>query len=193
MAIEICSRDSSPRMSFSGDVSAPGEPREIRSSSPASPEFNFCVSRETCESSSADELFSDGKILPIPIKRKMGPQKKLLPPPPPPPPPEKQSSAPRKLGRSWSVSFGKGNMCPLPLLWRSNSTGTSNYSAIKRSNYRKVSSSSANTGHRHHKPPLKKFMNNSGIGVNPVLNILPPARLFCLSSIFSGGKDKNTK
>ncbi|XP_019182468.1 PREDICTED: uncharacterized protein LOC109177542 isoform X2 [Ipomoea nil] len=227
MAVELCSEDSSsiimsPRISFSGDVSPPAEvvpvPVEQRnmrvsSSSSSSIDFDFCVL--DYESSSADELFLDGKILPIQIKRRMGPQRKVrLPPPPhpppPPPPPQddgaddcrKQSSKPWRFRRSSSLSCGSGALCPLPLLSRSNSTGSSSPitkdSFNPKPHYKKFSSSSIKqsqsvlSSSHYQKPPVKKFMSNGGIRINPVLNI-PPASLFGLSSIFSGGKDKNKK
>ncbi|CAH9067167.1 unnamed protein product [Cuscuta europaea] len=217
LAVQFPSQDSrpiimSPRISFSHDVSpadmrdiAPAaEHQNIRQSSPpplSSSEFNFCVLRERFDHfSSADELFLDGKILPTEIKRGMGQQRKVFPPPPPhplPPQPLPPLQKQRwKLGRSSSLSCGTGTLCPLPLMSRSNSTGSS--SPITKRNYQKVSSSSTkqsqnvSTGHHHQKPPLKKLMNYSGMGINPVLNI-PPGSFFRLPSFFSGGKDKNRK
>lgn len=254
MAVDLCSQDSSliimsPRISFSGDVSpaevVPVEQQNMRvSSSSSSIDFDFCVLRENFEyeSSSADELFLDGKILPIEIKRRMGPPRKVRLPPPPPPPPQphphppplpqddglddsrrkplkaetltssdeqKQSSKPWRFRRSSSLSCGSGALCPLPLLSRSNSTGSSSPitkpsllykdSFNPKPHYKKFSPSSSSKQSQHvlsashyQKPPMKKFMSNSGIRINPVLNI-PPASLFGLSSIFSGGKDKNKK
>ncbi|XP_031093836.1 uncharacterized protein LOC115998401 [Ipomoea triloba] len=221
MAVELCSEDSrsiimSPRISFSGDVSpaedVPVNQRNMRvSSSSSSIDFDFCVL--DYESSSADELFLDGKILPIEIKRR-----NLRPPPPPPTAPapphphpplpqddgaeRKQSSKPWRFRRSSSLSCGSGALCPLPLLSRSNSTGSSSpitkESFNSKPHYKKFSSSSIKQSHsvisatHYQKPPVKKFMSNGGIRINPVLNI-PPASLFGLSSIFSGGKDKNKK
>nr|GMC99146.1 uncharacterized protein LOC109177542 isoform X2 [Ipomoea batatas] len=197
MAVELCSEDSrsiimSPRISFSGDVSpaevVPVEQRNMRvsSSSSSSIDFDFCVL--DYESSSADELFFDGKILPIEIKRRIGPQRK--------------SSKPWRFRRSSSLSCGSGALCPLPLLSRSNSTGSSSpitkESFNSKPHYKKFSSSSIKQSHsvisatHYQKPPVKKFTSNGGIRINPVLNI-PPASLFGLGSIFSGGKDKNKK
>nr|GME08109.1 uncharacterized protein LOC109177542 isoform X2 [Ipomoea batatas] len=200
MAVELCSEDSrsiimSPRISFSGDVSpaevVPVEQRNMRvsSSSSSSIDFDFCVL--DYESSSADELFLDGKILPIEIKRRMDDGAD-----------RKQSSKPWRFRRSSSLSCGSGALCPLPLLSRSNSTGSSSPitkdSFNSKPHYKKFSSSSIKQSHsvisatHYQKPPVKKFMSNGGIRINPVLNI-PPASLFGLSSIFSGGKDKNKK
>nr|GMC94992.1 probable membrane-associated kinase regulator 1 [Ipomoea batatas] len=199
MAVELCSEDSrsiimSPRISFSGDVSpaedVPVNQRNMRvSSSSSSIDFDFCVL--DYESSSADELFLDGKILPIEIKRRMDDGAD-----------RKQSSKPWRFRRSSSLSCGSGALCPLPLLSRSNSTGSSSPitkdSFNSKPHYKKFSSSSIKQSHsvisatHYQKPPVKKFMSNGGIRINPVLNI-PPASLFGLSSIFSGGKDKNKK
>nr|GMC97024.1 uncharacterized protein LOC109177542 isoform X2 [Ipomoea batatas] len=200
MAVELCSEDSrsiimSPRISFSGDVSpaevVPVEQRNMRvsSSSSSSIDFDFCVL--DYESSSADELFLDGKILPIEIKRRMDDGAD-----------RKQNSKPWRFRRSSSLSCGSGALCPLPLLSRSNSTGSSSPitkdSFNSKPHYKKFSSSSIKQSHsvisatHYQKPPVKKFMSNGGIRINPVLNI-PPASLFGLSSIFSGGKDKNKK
>ncbi|CAH9094683.1 unnamed protein product [Cuscuta epithymum] len=213
LAVQFPSQDSrpiimSPRISFSHDVSPADmavEHQNIRPSSPpplSSSEFNFCVLRERFDRfSSADELFLDGKILPTEIKRGMGQQRMVFPPPPHPlppqplPPPQKQRW---RLGRSSSLSCGTGTFCPFPLMSRSNSTGSS--SPIAKRNYQKVSSSSSmkqsqnvSTGHHHHqKPPLKKLMNYSGMGINPVLNI-PPGSFFRLPSFLAGGRDKNRK
>nr|GMD00907.1 uncharacterized protein LOC109177542 isoform X2 [Ipomoea batatas] len=200
MAVELCSEDSrsiimSPRISFSGDVSpaevVPVEQRNMRvsSSSSSSIDFDFCVL--DYESSSADELFLDGKILPIEIKRRMDDGAD-----------RKQSSKPWRFRRSSSLSCGSGALCPLPLLSRSNSTGSSSPitkdSFNSKPHYKKFSSSSIKQSHsvisatHYQKPPAKKFMSNGGIRINPVLNI-PPASLFSLGSIFSGGKDKSKK
>ncbi|KAL7232038.1 hypothetical protein ACSBR2_010120 [Camellia fascicularis] len=100
MAVELCSENSSPglitspRISFSHDLSqsdiVPIEQRVLRSNSSSGIDFNFCIrDGYDQQSSSADELFSDGKILPIQIKKKMALlQQTHQPPPPPPPPPQ---------------------------------------------------------------------------------------------------------
>lgn len=258
MAIELCSETSSstmtmsPRISFSHDFSqADGVPIEqyIRSNSSSSVDFDFCVFRESFdhESSSADELFFDGKILPIEIKKKLGaPKKSSLDHPqavPPRPPPyddfyhsnarkisknknprekttmavsesdekhnsteseEKQSSSSKSwFKRSSSLNCGSNyarSLCPLPLLSRSNSTGSTpnvKRSSLmkdnlgnKQSNLHKSASSSSSSSSSHHqKPPLKKSYNsygssNGSIKINPVLNV-PTPTLFGLGSIFS--------
>lgn len=254
MAIELCSSDESSlgimspaRISFSHDVSQTGSvPVEqyIRSTSPSSSiDFDFCVFRESfdLESSSADELFFDGKILPIEIKRRISsapPRRTEQPLPPPPPlPPCKNSSNTSKTSnnedeienktggvlessdekqnsksfwrfkRSSSLNCGSGyarTLCPLPLLSRSNSTGSSpsvkrnstlskdNLSHHKHHSQRHFSKSMSSNGQ---KPPLKKVPGNpysNGVKFSPVLNV-PPANLFGLSTFFSSGKEKNKK
>ncbi|GMH27199.1 hypothetical protein Nepgr_029042 [Nepenthes gracilis] len=114
MAIEFCpnnsSRGMSPRISFSQDFNQtdgvpiePHKPQLLLDS----PEFDFCVRRsyDDHESSLADEIFSNGVILPAQIKKKPLPTKHiaksdsrsssssttrpLLPPPLPRPAPSK--------------------------------------------------------------------------------------------------------
>lgn len=265
MAIEVCSEDPSlalsPRISFSHDISqaeiVPVEQYVRSSSSSSSMDFDFCVFRESfdLESSSADELFFNGKILPIEIKRRMGPPRKQEPPkapqqqppplpvtPPPPPPPlhndknetsgetksetlesssdgQKQSSSKVfwKFKRSSSLNCGSGyarTLCPLPLLSRSNSTGSSSPIPkrtlsrdtfnLKQHSQKSSSCSASSTKQSHnfsnHKPPSKKFQastssySSNGVRINPVLNVhVPSANLFGLGSMFSHGKDKNKK
>ncbi|KAG8384095.1 hypothetical protein BUALT_Bualt04G0082400 [Buddleja alternifolia] len=242
MAIEVFpdspSVTMSPRISFSHDISqndtVPVE-QYIRSGSSSSIDFDFCVFRESFdqESSSADELFFDGKILPIEIKRRLAPSRRAAEPPPPPPLPLPQSPLPPsrpppppliqktteteekqtynnkstsfwRFKRSSSLNCGSGyggSLCPLPLLSRSNSTGssasgkrTSISNNQKQNLLKKQSQSSSSTTHQ--KPPLKKnsyaSYNYNGVKINPVLNV-PPANLFGLGYIFSGGKDKNNR
>lgn len=230
----------SPRISFSHDTSqSDGVPVEqyIRTSSSSSIDFDFCVFRESFdhESSSADELFFDGKILPIEIKKRLAPARKAAEPPaappsaqlPPPHPPqpkkqgkfnetkninaeseEKQKSFWR-FKRSSSLNCGSGygrTLCPLPLLSRSNSTGsTASGKRSSVSNNQKQSflrHNSSNNSQKQQpssvyssKPPLKKnnnFSYSNGIKFNPVLNV-PTPNLFGLASIFSGGKDRSKK
>ncbi|CAN4123619.1 unnamed protein product [Withania somnifera] len=255
MAIELCSSDESSlgimspaRISFSHDVSQTGSvPVEqyIRSTSPSSSiDFDFCVFRESfdLESSSADELFFDGKILPIEIKRRISSAPPIkteqrLPPPSPLPPckssntrktsnnenaieyktgvlepsDEKQNSKSFwRFKRSSSLNCGSGyarTLCPLPLLSRSNSTGSSpnvkrnatlskdNLSHHKHHSQRHFSKSTSSNGQNCQKPPLKKVPGNpysNGVKFSPVLNV-PPANLFGLSTFFSSGKEKNKK
>ncbi|KAE8720732.1 hypothetical protein F3Y22_tig00018474pilonHSYRG00011 [Hibiscus syriacus] len=78
MAIEVLSEISSPRISFSNDLDGADSIEECRhrrldtSLLNSSSDFDFCFENTSFvqELPSADELFSDGKILPIEIKRK---------------------------------------------------------------------------------------------------------------------------
>ncbi|KAH6797074.1 hypothetical protein C2S52_021628 [Perilla frutescens var. hirtella] len=239
MAIEVFpdspSSGISPRISFSHDLPqsdvVPVE-QYIRSSTSSSIDFDFCVFRESFdqESSSADELFFDGKILPIEIKKRLAPPRRVDEPSPSPPPsaslpppsPHKPAKNPSseseekqksfwRFKRSSSLNCGSGygrTLCPLPLLSRSNSTGStasgkrSSISSNQKQNFVKCNSSNTSqkqqpqSGYSSSRPPLKKnvhFSYGSGIKFNPVLNV-PPATLFGLGSIFSGvGKDRSKK
>ncbi|KAM0057708.1 hypothetical protein Hdeb2414_s0005g00161511 [Helianthus debilis subsp. tardiflorus] len=154
----------SPRISFSHDFSQSDTvPVEQLLRSLSSSDFNFCINQHP-DASMADELFSDGKIIPTQIKQQL----QLQPPPQPPLPPQ---SPPHQTKSFWgfkrSSSCGNGyarSLCPIPLLSRSNSTGSS--TSTKRSSSSK-------------KPPLRKmsysYGNNSssanGVRINPVLNL----------------------
>ncbi|KAG8659739.1 uncharacterized protein LOC110608544 [Manihot esculenta] len=241
MAIQLCSDNSagfSPRISFSHDLClsdiVPVEQHPLPSNSLGSIDFDFCTRKSfDQESSSADELFSDGKILPTEIKKKTAPAKQLDQSSPPPHalnedvlskkesmkemkgasdelPEEKHTSKSFwRFKRSSSLNCVSGygrSLCPLPLLSRSNSTG-SVPSSVKRvplsrdssSNHKqhrqsfmKHQSSSSSTSYQ--KPPLKKNYGayGNGVRVSPVLNV-PSGNLFGLGSIFFNGKDKNKK
>ncbi|CAL9012662.1 unnamed protein product, partial [Prunus brigantina] len=218
----------------------------------SSMEFDFCVVHESFEqeSSSADELFSDGKMIPSEIKKKSAHPKQLdqniVPHQHPPLPTAavadpsdentsraKESGKERKnmscneadekqssksfwgFKRSSSCGSGYGrSLCPLPLLSRSNSTGSSSSSSVKRSVFSKEgqnqkqtsqqksaskklhsSSQSSSTSMNYQKPPLKKGQYGSygnAAPFNPVLNV-PTANLFGFGLIFSNGKDKTNK
>ncbi|KAE8713343.1 cysteine-rich receptor-like protein kinase 26-like [Hibiscus syriacus] len=236
MAVELCSDNSgmSPRISFSLDLchfdEVPVDRRPLRSSKPSSLnssiDFDFCVGESIEQqqpSSSADELFSDGKILPTCIKKNNVPSKQTdhqssLPPLPPPPHDEvninstkgsrnedeqKQSSSKSssfwgfKRSRSFSCGSGYGrSLCPLPLLSRSNSTG-STPNPKQSSNNPKQINPHKHTSTNYQKPPLKKSSGaykpygNNGVHVNPVILNVPSANLFGLGSIFFNGKAKN--
>jgi len=244
----------SPRISFSHDFSQsdviPVEQLPFRSNSSglnSTIDFDFCVSESfELESSSADELFSHGRILPTEVKRKNVPIKQTgqlvpknntpLPPPYAGPPNnvstcknskkenpkeskclndevyEKQSSKSFWIFKR-SSSCGNGHrrsFCPLPLLSRSNSTGSSTPS-VKRNqiskegvNIRPNSQKHSSTTRLTHsyvpngyyqKPPLNYKSHGSygsSVRVNPVLNV-PPANLFGLASIFSSNRDKSKR
>ncbi|XP_014497392.1 uncharacterized protein LOC106758899 [Vigna radiata var. radiata] len=258
MAVDLCSENCgvssssvSPRISFSHDFShsdvIPVEQLPFRSNSSglnSGIDFDFYVSESfELESSSADELFSHGRILPTEVKRKNVPAKQtsqLAPknnPPLPPPyaaPPtcksskkenpkeskclndevyEKQSSKSFWIFKR-SSSCGNGHrrsFCPLPLLSRSNSTGSSTPN-VKRNplskeggvNIRPNSQKHSSTRLAHsyvpngyyQKPPLNYKSHHGSYGssvrVNPVLNV-PPANLFGLASIFSSNRDKSKR
>jgi len=264
MVVELCSENCgvssmSPRISFSHDFSQsdviPVEKHPLRSNSSglsSSIDFNFCVQESLeLESSSADELFSHGVILPTQIKKKSlnhvllkQKSQQLAPPSQPPLPPSKSvcDNAPSTTRKSlkkeshkdskdlneeadekhssksfWrfkrSSSCGSGygrSLCPLPLLSRSNSTGSSpsvkriplskeghqvKQNSQKRSSPISRSHSQSLASHNNHqKPPLKRSHGSyaNGIRVSPVLNV-PSANLFGFGSIFSNNRDKSKK
>ncbi|XP_041007854.1 uncharacterized protein LOC121252318 [Juglans microcarpa x Juglans regia] len=123
MGVDLYSESSntgtSPRISFShdfcqSDVLVPVESRhhDLGSNSSglsSSIDFDFCVHRESFgqESYAADELFSDGKILPTEIKKKITPMKQTddqfgsCPPLPPP-------RAIREISKQESAMESKG-------------------------------------------------------------------------------------
>ncbi|KAJ7000552.1 hypothetical protein D5086_008522 [Populus alba] len=242
MAIELCSDSSagvSPRISFSHDLCisdiVPVEQRPLRPSSLGNIDFDFCVRKSfDRDSSSADELFSDGKILPTEIKKKTASAKQVDPSMPPghalqddissndgfkkdclnemkgsryEEEYQKQSSKSFwRFKRSSSLNCASGygkSLCPLPLLSRSYSTGSTPSSKRAplskdtnhkqhRQSFLKPSQSSSSTN--YHKPPLKKNYGpyGNGVRVSPVLNV-SSGNLFGLGSIFFNGKDKNKK
>ncbi|XP_057436536.1 uncharacterized protein LOC130728963 [Lotus japonicus] len=250
MAVELCSENcgvsvspGSPRISFSHDFSQsdviPVEQHPFRSNSSglSSFDFDFPVSESLLldESSSAEELFSDGRIRILPstestdhqVKRKNQPLKQTssTQSPPPLPPPycdstnkslkkespklidevcDKQSSSKSFWSFKRSSSCGSGygrSLCPLPLLSRSNSTGSTpsvkkEGPNIKQNQQKHCSSSRISGPNSYHKPPLNKnhgsYYGNS-VRVSPVINV-PSANLFGLGSIFSNSsRDKSKK
>ncbi|KAF8399103.1 hypothetical protein HHK36_014969 [Tetracentron sinense] len=250
MAIDLCSENSvlgmSPRISFSHDLCqkdvVPIEHYHRRSDSSlleSSSDFDFCVSKSfEQESSSADELFSDGKILPTQIRKKIAPPKQIHQSKPSPPPPPNPNPAPATenakkessqeingtsseseekpqsksfwgFKRSSSLNCGNGYkrslICSLPLLSRSNSTGSAPTPKRSQKHPSIVPSKSSSTSYSYpssQKPPLKKNYGgsyNNGVRINPVLNVPPPyiskgtAYLFGLGSFFCNGKDKSKK
>ncbi|KAI9128396.1 hypothetical protein K1719_001389 [Acacia pycnantha] len=262
MAVELCSENCgvstmSPRISFSHDFSQsdviPVEQTPFRSnSSGLNSSFDFDVCVRELESSSADELFSDGKMLPSEIKKKK--KKKDQSPLSQVPHTEtvrenastnkktkneslkeikqqqkqqndevdeKQSSNNSNKsfwGFKRSSSCGSGgygrSLCPLPLLSRSNSTGsapTTTTPSVKKMPLSKEGPNNMKLNHHHPhikhanptttarpylKPPLKKIHGpyvHNGVRVNPVINV-PSANLFGLGSIFSSSsRDKSKK
>ncbi|XP_010693218.2 uncharacterized protein LOC104906193 [Beta vulgaris subsp. vulgaris] len=242
MAVELftenpSSRGISPRISFSHDLKnseiTPIEPHIPLKSSLLDYEFDFCVTRRSSdqEASLADELFANGVILPIQIKKRNIPimsksqsyspssSSSFLPPLPPPSSvlnsnqetEEKQGNNSNNSKSFWTFkrskslncgSIYKRGLCPLPLLSRSKSTGST--ISAKRSliskdeNHQNVNGKQNSLKNSNHqKPPLKKNYGgssfNSGImQVNPILNV-PTGKVFGFGSIFSTGKDKNRK
>ncbi|GLT65849.1 hypothetical protein SLA2020_382540 [Shorea laevis] len=199
----MCSETSPPRISFSHD---PGHPqivpieRKVINQTDHSllldpeSEFEFCISSSSFEheSCSADELFSNGMLLPKqihtceprPIALHLPPQKS-----------KKEEAMVRNsdLGqRNVSKSFWGFNrstslnsdskrslLCSLPLLSRSNSTGSAKHNSQKRASVFMSRSSSSSSLLRllmQQKPPLKKNYGGSlhGVRISPVLNIVPP-------------------
>lgn len=265
MAIEICSQEKStmvgvsPRISFSYDLIQSDhneavlpieQQHPLRSNSSglnSSIDFDFCV-RESFEqqSSSADELFLDGKILPIQIKKNNTAPKQARSLPQPTfsidgnkslkkeaccnkdrklssnieaDDHQKQQSGSKsfwRFKRSSSCGSGYGrSLCPnLPLLSRSNSTGSADSApSVKRTSIlsKEASNSSKQNSQKnvttklsqssnnfYQKPPLKKlghgsYGNSTTFQINPILNV-PTPNLFGLGSIFSAnGKDKSKK
>lgn len=279
MAIDLCSEkgsaigvsangsnsSSTPRISFSYDFLqsdvVPIEQRPLRSNSSglnSSLDFDFCV-RESFnqESSSADELFSEGKILPTDqIKKKTSSSTtatttnsnhasvvepiKLVSDDQEVAQAQDDQTFPQSQGirdetnnkgglksesksfwrfkRSSSCGSGYGRtLCPLPLLSRSNSTGSADESkpinisrntvnkASKQNYSQKYSASTKIPSHHsqlsqssapncsYQRPPLKRGHIHGGYGngvsINPVLNV-PPSNLF---AIFSNGKNNKSK
>ncbi|VFQ82227.1 unnamed protein product [Cuscuta campestris] len=248
MAFELCTGGAggdpslgqiiSPRISFSHDIPQTGfvpvEQYVRSSSSTSSMDFDFCVFRQSFDlqqdnsSSSADELFLNGKILPIEIKRRIGPAPTTPPPPAiliPPAPVTKpagqkqQGSSSKaavfwKIKRSSSLNCGSGyarTLCPLPLLSRSNSTGSSSpipkrtlYSSSSRSSrdaFNPIPQNNNKSSSTKQKPPLMKSQQasssnsrNNGVRITSVLNV-SASSLFGMGSMFShgNGRDKNKK
>ncbi|GLT42158.1 hypothetical protein SLA2020_161770 [Shorea laevis] len=238
--IIMCSQ-TSPRISFSHDINqadiVPIEHTESRRDtmlldSNSDFEFSVCCSFDQ-ESSSADELFANGMILPAvganPEKQvqkcKTPPLVSLSPQFPNPPAAENsRKESMREIGginseeekpqpksfwgfkRSSSLNcdIKKSLICSLPLLSRSNSTGSvphpkrGSMKDAQRQNLQKQSSSSST----YLKPPLRKNHGSSygnGVRINPVLNVPPPyiykgtANLFGFGSLLRNGKDKKYK
>lgn len=227
----MCS-ETSPRVSFSHDlcqaeaVVAINEMESRRDTQlmDSNPEFEFSIpSCSEQESSSADELFANGVILPaqVPMKRSSAPPSVSLPPLLPPPPDTAKEEAmimkPQQAKSFWGFNRScslnheakKSLICSLPLLSRSNSTGSvpnnkrspslkDNHNHNHKARSSSTSSSSSSTAYQ--KPPLKKNYVGSygnGLKINPVLNVPHPyiskgtANLFGLGSLLrSGSKDK---
>ncbi|XP_038698041.1 uncharacterized protein LOC119995602 [Tripterygium wilfordii] len=192
MAMELFSE--SPRISFSHDLSqfeiVPIEQRHpYRSNSPSnSIDFDFRVRR------SSDHEYNKLDNGEEAEQNKASNSKSFW-----------------KFKKSRSVNCGSGygrGFCPLPLLSRSNSTGSAPNSvkrppliskdAQKQSTQRNSSSSFSSPIISSQKPPLRKSSyvssyGNNGVRVNPVLNV-SSGNLFGLGSMFfHGSKEKSKK
>ncbi|XP_065860734.1 uncharacterized protein [Euphorbia lathyris] len=227
----MCS-ETSPRISFSNDL-VPQDDQVRRDidllESNSDFEFSICSSLGH-QSSSADELFADGIILPA-AANQTHPRNVSLPPIPcnskreedrsilNPESEEKiQSKSFWGFKRSSSLNcdIKKTLICSLPLLSRSNSTGSApnpnsnpkqKASSCKEFNKQKqqLGKKVAVPGSNYvyslpQKPPLKKYYGGSnGNGVNKVLNVPPPyigkgaASLFGLGSFLRNGKEKTRR
>lgn len=256
----------SPRISFSHDLSpSDGAPmdRHRRLDSTlldSAPDFDFCIGvrNEHQSVSSADELFSNGKILPLQFKNPVSARTNLSggirkqKPLPAISPKSLQSNQQQdqkkerlkeilavsdadekpavsrsfwRFTRSSSLNFGSSHkvslICSLPILSRSNSTGSANSNQRRpplkdNYNYKSLHKHQSNPSAKPpslasssslHKPPLKK--NNSGgkthfgsrgngIQINPVLNVPPciskgSMNLFGFGYFFCNGKDHKNK
>ena len=210
------SETSPPRISFSHECDL-GHPQDVPIENKVNrtdhsllldpdSDFEFCFSSSSFEheSCSADELFSNGMLLPKEIHRPNA----LLPPPPEKSkkdlgmkeevmaikPSDLEQKHPSKsfwgFRRSTSLNISdtkRSLLCSLPLLSRSNSTGLTmekdvhnKQNSQKRASVfmsRSSSSSSASSASAmQQKPPLKKNYGGSlhGARISPVLNIVPP-------------------
>ncbi|KAG2667455.1 hypothetical protein I3760_15G115700 [Carya illinoinensis] len=248
----MCSETSPPRLSFSHDV---GQSEVLpiehnlnrRDSSLLDPDFDFefrigsSFEQETCP---ADELFSNGVLLPVQVKERIDAAKEIhrceprsrapLPPLPCDNSSKKESMkevmimnsdlAQKHASKSFwgfrrSTSLNSDSkrslLCSLPLLLRSNSTGSvsnpkraalkdvhKQNSLKQASNSMSRASSSSYAYAMQQKPPLKKNYGGSlnGVRISPVLNIVPPPyiskrteNLFGLGSLLRDRKDKRSK
>ncbi|KAI4387652.1 hypothetical protein MLD38_000069 [Melastoma candidum] len=227
MAVDLCSEllgIASPRISFSHDLPPSGiipvEQAPLRSNSPGSnPSFDF----DSCgfdrpASSSADELFLDGKMIPLlEIKKYINHDVGRVPLPLP-RKKQGQEEGEKEAGancsnrnksfwggfrRSSSLnsggSYGRMGLCPLQLLSRSNSTGSApgprlNKHLPTRKSFppRELPPVSNVLGYQ--KPPVRKHGNigpgHNTVRVDPVLNV-GPGNLFGLRSVF--GRDKRKR
>ncbi|KAJ1405724.1 hypothetical protein SESBI_25637 [Sesbania bispinosa] len=233
----MCSETSPPRLSFSHDLSElQGLP--LKQDVPSNSDFEFNTSSILeFEPSSADELFSNGVILPIQIQDKTNttpkhhvepPYKKLPPRPCPSSVDKMKKETIRELldiekkphSRSfWGFSRSKSLNCDtkkslvnsLPLLSRSNSTGSvsnpKRMSSNKQQSATKSSSSSYSSSSTLNLYPMQKSHSGksfggsygNGLRVSPILNVPTPcvskgsANLFGLGSFLRVGKVKKSK
>ncbi|XP_022137549.1 uncharacterized protein LOC111008972 [Momordica charantia] len=243
----MCSETSSPRISFSHDLPGDGSPpvdqhrRRDLTLLDSNLEFEFSISIEHESSSSADELFSNGIILPIKIQshKQSSPSEPPFRASLPPLAPtgnakeamkqitvvknsassdqfEQRASESKSFWgfkRSSSLNFEskRSSLCPLPLLSRSNSTGSVPNPKSKKSkdSQKQISQKQHSTSMRKLSPSssssfnqyainLKPQMNKTQGGVygnyhciGPVLNV--PPKFFGLGSLLRCGKDRKSK
>ncbi|KAK8521377.1 hypothetical protein V6N13_077486 [Hibiscus sabdariffa] len=212
----MCS-ETSPRISFSHDLIQPTtEPNVSRRDTmllEPCPDFEFSICSSSSfeqQYSSADELFANGMILPNVVKKREVPPVVSLPPRPKSATVEDsrkdmeekaQSKSFWGFKRSSSLNCDKKKslICSIPLLSRSNSTGSV---ANPKRSWTKDSNKHGNSMAYQfpQKPPLKKSNGNyaygNGVRISPVLNIPPPyiskgmVNLFGLGSLLRNGKVK---
>ncbi|KAK8470489.1 hypothetical protein PHAVU_004G156066 [Phaseolus vulgaris] len=241
--VVMCSETSPPRLSFSHDlselqVSPMKQDISCRDTllHDSNSDFEFSTSTTSLnfESSSADELFSNGVILPIQMQDKTTARKLThhvehphtkLPPRPcvdkvkketirelidVAPDHEKKPLSKSFWGFNRSKSLNrdtkKNMVCSIPLLSRSNSTGSVPNPKKVSSNKHKSSSSSYSYSALN-MYPMQKSASGKGYGgyypnglrINPVLNVPTPcvskgsANLFSLGSFLRVGKVKKSK
>lgn len=227
----MCSETSPPRLSFSHDLSelevSPlncDVPRRDTLLMESNSEFEFSISSSSheFESSSADELFSNGVIIPTQIQKKPTTRRHTLLGEPPytrlPPRPcsssvektKKDNNIKEAPSRSfWGFGRSKSLNCDTKkslnfscsLLPRSNSTGL--VPSPKRPNSKDSTKSFGGSSLY----PVQKSASGKGYGgsyangswVSPVLNVPTPyiskgtASLFSFGSFLRAGKDKKSK
>ncbi|XP_022760139.1 uncharacterized protein LOC111306585 [Durio zibethinus] len=227
MAVELCAAQTIPRISFSHDFCSSMQQCCLPLLSASMPlnsscdfEFDVRINNfdQECYYSSADELFSNGKILPLQIKESISPSKQEQKPSLTIPQATNASSKDQnqssksfwQFKRSSSLNFISGykrRFCSSStLLSRSSSTGSAPKvkpgSVLKdgrgignlKQNYPKEKSLPClQSSTSKHKPPLKKSYtygsHGNGVTINPILHV-PLVDVFCLSSVFLTGKGK---
>ncbi|KAK1321324.1 hypothetical protein QJS10_CPA03g00543 [Acorus calamus] len=213
MAIEILRDDdpssptlTSPRISFSHDLSDDTHRLLPSSSTPSSDFHFFSAPPPDLQSSPADLLFSHGKLLPLPIKTP-------LPPPPPPSPILRSSSSSsvkqHRFTRSSSLNSsgggggGGGGFRLLPLLSRSSSTGSNpklkhHHHQHRRQSTVAISPSSPSRQKPPPSPPPSYDSCRLGKGgrIKPVMNVGDSGMsggLFGFGYIFGSRNNKDSK
>lgn len=220
MTESISSSVSSPRVIISNDHKKADEEISEDFQFTADSDFDFCISITESETSSADELFSDGLILPLKLQEKYVLQKSLSVPKPQsqphlpllPPPISKKSSKqepskelitstndvetepktqPKPFWRSSSVhSHKKSSFWSLPILPRSNSTGSIPRGSKEGQKQSSNMKQSKKLTGSLSQKPPLRKNYPNGVRISPVLHV-PPSNLFGFGNLF--GKDKKTK